>query len=354
MTNNNKLTSQELNEILAGATNKLVEIIAGVDAVKSDMNKKLIIIKHESDYAASVFNKIQLGGYTHVSNTKVFMSDARGQFDQYGATVHPKFIATPWNVYNLKIAGMGKMFFRDDVAVRVNNQESATYTSILKHDSIEDKDIFFEEFFENKLTIDILPNTNNRLGSNKFNIIEIDSFLYGSYDISKIQVYGFNNVGEMTTAPILELPMMPNVGKQRIILPEKIDYSKITIHVDLKYLSNNGNAPVYPFGLKHIYLYEADFVSESYVITTITNKNNIASISDLITVISPFGEEESTFELKGMTAYISSTVFDESTRVIPSTQYETNEISKNVKALYVKVPLVKQSLIGTQFNIITR
>jgi hypothetical protein len=349
-----KYSSSQLNNILDSATAKLDSMNVTINDIKDDVNKKLLVMRYENQFISEQMDRIQSGGYNFNQNMKILTRDGRGQFDSYGSTIHPKFITSPWNVFNLKVSTASTMFFRSDVAVKVNGVEDDSYLSMLKHDSIANKGIFFNEFLSSNVVVDIIPSTTNKLGSNLFNMIEIDPFMAGSFDIKKISIYGFDTTGNPSSTPLLELDPIVKAGKCRITLPDKYNFSKVTFtfNVNFNMVTSSGN--VFPFGLKHIYLYDADFITSSYAVVTLTSDKFISTIESGVIMKTLYKEEPSSFDLRGLTAYTDTSIMDASTEVLPSTQYEINEIAKNLHSIYVKIPINKESLIGTSFTITTR
>jgi hypothetical protein len=347
-----KTSSQELNDILTNANEKIAEVNSKIDTIKSDLHEKLMIMKYETDYVNDCLYKLRAGTYTKDGTMKSLISVFNNKYDSYGSVVHASFIKEPVNVFNLKVTGTGEVFFRDDMKVTVNGQTDDKYKSILKHESLT-RDIFFEELTspDVNITIETLE-ANKMLGPTRFNMIEIDSFLNGSYDITEMNIYSLNADGTMNTTPAKY--SYPDVGKLRAILPEKVSFYKIEMKIKLKYKTKKNDIDIYPFGIKHLYLYDADFQPESYAILTLESDKNIASVHEDIRVKDTAGVRASTFTEEGIEVFVDNNNGVLDTPVPTSTANQLNIIARNVNILYVKIPLIGKALIGLEFTFDTK
>jgi hypothetical protein len=356
-----KMTSQELNDILINSQMKIKEIDDNITVIKNDISDKLFVIRHESEYISKQLQDLANGAYSLNEGMYVLSNMPKDKFEVYGSTVHSSFIKQPINIFNLQVSGTGEIFFRDDVKVLINKEEKESYKSILSHSSSKDKQFFCREFNSNELTIEIIADQENALGSTLCNVIEINPFLPGSFDIKKLTIFGINSEGETTTEPI-ELSGIERVGQSRIVLPNKIEFHKIEMSIVINHSSRSGDKAIYPFGLKHIYLYDADFKQDSFVVVPIKTDEYISIIKDKIMIKDITSNKMSTIEEEEIELYLeyNNGIFD--TQVYSSTPTERREIAKNTKVIYAKIPLLKtkestkeyRSLIGIGFNTETR
>jgi hypothetical protein len=356
-----RLSSEELNMIMIDSKQQIDNINTKLNIVKADLESKLKVIRHESDYMGTKLSLLSSGGYTPDLKIKLFQNNAMGQFDAYGSTVHAKFIKPPINVFNLQTTE--NVFFRRDATVLVNSQSADRFNSMLEHENSPTKIMFFEEFQTDTLNIEINVDRNASLGSTRFNMIEISPFLPGSFDISSLEIYSINEDGTLNNTPDAYGPIV-SVGKERLLLPKKYGFFKIKMTVLLKYESSMGDSPLYPFGIKHIYFYNADFYPGSFAAVPIISSDYFSIIKDDITVITPTGKHNSTISNEGIEIYLDLVDGTLKTPVYVSTATQRNEIVKNTKKLYAKVPLStgdvddtiirNSSLVGISFNTETR
>ena len=123
---------------------------------------------------------------------------------------------------------------------------------------------------------------------------------------------------------------------------------------------NQNNDEVYPFGLKHIYFYEADFIENSYIILPIKADDYIEYIYNDVVLYNAGQDIETTCEYYGIeiyTDYINKTLTG---KVYTSSDAAAYRITKNTKTLYAKIPLIQDdistnkrtylSLTGVKFN----
>lgn len=336
-----KLNSQQLNEVFETANQQVKNINDKFETAKKDLETKIKIINYETEYLASFFSNLQKG---NILSTEEYipLNKINGFYHMnYGNCVHAKTIKQPINVFNLKMSGLGESFFREDVQVRINSEVRPLYTSILKDESIKDKDIYFEIYNNNIINLSIeIINPDALLGSTRFNVLEISPFLPGSFDIEYINILSYNSYGEINQSS--DSYMKENirkVGKTRFLFDKKLTPYRIDMKIKLNYKTERNNETVYPFGLKHIYLYEMDFNTESYIIAEIKKEKNISFIKNEITIITPFEKINTTILDKKIELYLKNIDGDLSYQIEPSISSEIKEIPINTNIIYAKIPL---------------
>lgn len=347
-----KMSSNELNKILEKANEQILETEARIEEIKDDIETKLRVVTYENKYVQSVMEKIRLGGYSKAN----FIPLARAKssrVSEFGSTIHAKQIREAINVFNISTSSMNKVYFREDVKVSVNDVESEAYTSMLKHDTIK-KNIFFNEYENDVVTLKIeLSELSMILGPTRFNVIEIDPFLSGSFDISDIRVYEFTSIGGVSeNSPPKSLGEFKNVGPQRIVIPEKLSFYKIEIDIKIKFETWKNGSRIFPFGIRHLYFYDMDLDPASYVIAEIKSDEHISYIKNEIKVKNVSKEIESTIKEMNIELYLDmdKTTFKLSTPIEESTSDNIKEISRNVKVIYAKIPITtSDSIIGIEF-----
>jgi hypothetical protein len=345
-----KMSSQQLLDVLNGSQEKISNMKTGIENIKRDIENKLIVMRHETGFVMEEFKRLEEGDMIQVPYTKIFAKDSNGYYDHFGAVVHQKFTKPPINIYNIKVAGTGEIYFRNDVKVSVNGVYKDVYQSMLKHDGVPSKEIYFEEYQSPQIAIEIEQDLQKQLGPTYFNTIEIDPFLPGSFNISKIRIYAKNEDGTLNETPY-ELGPINNTGKIRVKLPKRMEFTRVNIFASINYQVSNDDKLIYPFGIKHLYFYDAEFKSDSMVLATIEADNNIAIIDDAITVKTPLGNIETTITDRKIRLFLD---LDKSTGTLSSEVYPGSEIARNSKILYTRVPIEDEVLYGIKFNITTK
>lgn len=353
------MSSQELNEMMEKSKDQIEEIRNNVQFIKNDTSKKVKIIS----YTFSYFNELLLRtDETSLYNqNNVLLRDCiRGVFDRYGSTVHPKFIRTPNNIFNISTT-KGVMFRSDAKAILRYYQDSAeshpveeNWTDILKHDSIMDKEIMFAEMPKDTFEIEISVNTKNILGSTKINAIELDPLFPGSFDIEEIEIHQLSDNKNETNS--ITLPKVSRVSQSRIIINggDHVQFHKIIFKFKSYYKANQSGTIVYPFGFKHIYLYDAALEKDSYVVAEIKSNKYIDSINDTINVKNVYNNiiEDSLTE-RGAELYADIIENEFETELYPSTAVREITFARSLKTIYAKIP-IKESLISIKFGINTK
>jgi hypothetical protein len=320
------------------------------DIAIKDMSKKLMVINYANEF---IENKLNSKNASVEYNKKlaVFDREAYGSFESYGYTVHPKFKKPPIDIFNLKLVS-GDTMFKNSLSCTVNEQELSEeeekeYINILVSDNSIEKAIFFKEYQfsndeeEGKLKITYTLDNETSLGTMRFNVIEIDPYIYGTFDLQHVEIFTLSeNQGIISETPERTISDMNDLGKIRIILDKKFKFSKVVFHFKLKFKTKINNQDVYPFGLKHIHFYEADFITDSHVIVPIRANDYIEYIYNNIKLYHAGVPIDTTCDFYNIEIYsdfINNTLTG---RVYPSSDAQAYRIAKNTKVLYAKVPLI--------------
>ena len=361
------LSSQEYNELFRNARDSFDNEMQKRDLAIENMNKKLDIINITNEF---IENKITNFNNAIDYNNKLvtFNNELYGSFNQYGFSVHPKFKNEPIDIFNLKLMS-GSTMFKNSLVCKVNDVINEDYVNVIMADNSIDKKIIFNKNnsheqikIEYSLKTEYLSNGGALLGLSRFNLIEIDPYIYGAYSLDHIEIFTLNEVsGVISETPIKTTYPVSNMGKTRIILDEKVKFNKVVFYFDLKNIKTQmNNIDVYPFGLKHIHFYEADFLDNSSVVVPIRANDYIEYIYNDIVIYQaglPLQTTCDYYNIEIYTDYINGTLTG---RVYTSSDAQAYRIAKNTKVLYAKIPLIwkneansdKQylSLTGILFN----
>lgn len=344
-----KMSSQDFNDILSNTQDKILTMNSNISEIKNDMQTKLKIIEHEITYLSKSIDQlnsstIQDGVYILLDNNH------EGLYNTYCNNVHKYFKKTPVNMLNLKPVNSDEIYFKDEMKVAINGVENDFYKNILKEDTVSSKEIFFEEYEvnksiktnslnesyvlqDNKITINISSNNQKSYGINKFNVIEIDPYLMKSFDIEAINIYDSNE-----TTIIKTLNNINNVGKTRIILDKKYSFKKVEFIINPKYTIIKDDKEIIPFGLKHIYFYEADFRNDSYIDISHVSSDYIDYVNNKVEIYTPTGVITTTLTEQNIKIYLDKVDGILSTELEPTDNIR-NIISRNIKKIYFRIPL---------------
>ena len=377
-----EMSSHDFNNILIESNDKIEQMNVSITDIKNNIGKKLLIINHENEYLNHCLDSMlfkQQENIDNGSNSKgnVFLllnNNHKGLYETYSNVVHAFFKKEPLNIFNLKSVTNPKPYFRDEVLVSINGVTTDYYKNILIADNHEKKQIFFEEYLDNSkieknskeesfinknntITLSIEVDKQKVIGVSKFNMIEIDPYLYKSFDIEKIDIYGEDYEKPLHTSEKIE-----NVGKTRIILDKKYNFKKVTFTITPKYSLIKNGEEILPFGLKHIYFYEADFRNDSYIVIKYESKNFIDHVKNEMKVVTPYSTYSSTLKEQKIKIYL-----EEKDGVLENEQEPSQNIKKpiarNLKKIYIKVPIgneiqgndnYRESLIALNLSIENR
>ena len=330
------MSSKELNNIFAAAQNNNIEFEKELQAIKNDMSKKINIIKYENAFINQKLDVIDTG---LIANEKLvsFNNNSYGTFNSFGYMIHPKFKKTPIDIINLKLPN-GDNFFREGIIAKVNDVEKANYSSILMADNHVSKTIVFEEFDTDTIKLEYSLSNEYTLGVMRFNTIEIDPYIYGAYDLMSIEIYTLDETNNISAEPTIYTAGFNNIGRTRIILPEKIKFTKVVFNFKVE----KNFVDIYPFGLKHIHFYEADFAESSFVITQFTTDKFVEYVMSDMVLYTTQGKKAinaSQYNIEVYTDYENNTLMG---KVNLSSDAAIYRIPKNTKTLFVIIPLIKK------------
>lgn len=332
------MNSKELNNIFQNAQDKNIKFEQELQAIKNDMSKKINIIKYENAFINQKLDVIDTGLLAN-EKTVSFINNSYGSFNSYGYMVHPKFKKTPIDIINLKLPN-GDNFFRDDIIAKVNDIEKSNYASILMADNHISKSIVFEEFDKDTIKLEYSLANEYTLGVMRFNTIEIDPYLYGAYDLMSIEIYSLDETNNISSEPSIYTAGYDNIGRTRIILPEKVKFTKVVFNFKVNFKVEKNFVDIYPFGLKHIHFYEADYSESSFVITQFTSDKFVEYVMNEMTLYTTRGKQKvqaSQLGIEVYTDYENNTLMG---KVNLSSEAAIYRIAKNTKTLYVKIPLL--------------
>ena len=356
------LNSQEYNDIFKTAQEKFDIEMLKREKVIADMGKKLMIINYTNEFINSKIDRINAGVYYN-NKLKVFDRNLGGLYNQYGYMVHPRFKSEPIDIFNLKLTD-GNSLFKNSLSCKVNDIDNEDYINLLINEASLNKEILFEEMIQKEIKISYELNSKVSLGTMRFNVIEIDPYISGAYNLDKVEIYTMDsNTASIKVEPTITISNIESIAKTRIILDEKVKFCKVEFTFSVNFESEINHIKIYPFGLKHIHFYEANFLEESSVIIPIESNDYFEYIYNDITLYSAEGKIETTVDYYNIEFY---TDFESNTltgRVYPSSEAQAYRIAKNTKTLYAKIPLLWKnsvtnkrkylSLTGILFNYIT-
>ena len=335
-----KLSSQDLNKEFASKKEKIDEIQLSVNNFKTEINKKLMIV----NYALEVANNRQtmLGAGVNNDQTLIAFDDNvynNGMFEQYCYEIHPKFKSTPIDIFNLNLTN-GGCVFKQNINCTVNKITNKEWINVLQAENVPTKTIVFNEYDTDTIEVAYTIDNTSTWGTSRFNMIEIDPYISGIHSIESIECYAVDTANNLSAEPVKSFHNINNFGKTRLILDEKIRFGKVVFKFKCNYKSHINDTVVYPFGIKHIFFKEADFVTGSCAIVHARFNDYVEYINDNIIMYTPTGKIETNCTYYGIEVY---TTYENNTlmnKVQYSSKAGTYRIPKNTMSLYFKIPLL--------------
>ena len=218
-----------------------------------------------------------------LDNTEKVLS---GSYSYYGQTIHPKFVRLPDQVCNF-ITGDNMPLFKDNATVSFINDGTEDYQyeycNILRDEADPAKQDVFKQFDNNMFTLAVQMLPSKLVGNSQCNMIEIDPYLPGTFDIRQIRIWTMQQYlsQDMTVPDYTSNVEYLNVGPQRIILDTTYQLYRIEFDIELHMPAGIGNY----FGLRHLYFYHAAMDREnSYIILRFKKDRYITSPGNSMTI----------------------------------------------------------------------
>jgi hypothetical protein len=343
----------QLQKDIADIQNDLAEM-------ENQINTKLSIINMY--HAIAQNNAIQVKNGSRKKDSIYFSLDAEnkivgGQYDIYGQTIHSPFKAIPEQMFNF-ITENGQLY-KDCASVYFltgntewdkENSYRYDYCDILKHEADTSKKDVYQNFSSGNIVLRVRLNHTNFYGNTSCNMIEFCPYFPGTFDIQQIDIYSVTqylaegeemdivdvNNGSVSLSGEDNEPFMKNVGACRIMLPDTYQIYQVDFSVNI-----HANESTYPFGLRHLYFYNAktDKIND-YIIVKIEEDTYIDSIGELINIGTPSEERTNQkADLYGIEYYMTYDNGFLQNKITPSSAQKHYGLSRNLKTIYAKIPL---------------
>lgn len=360
-----RISSKDIMDILEDSKESIDEIGDDVNTIREELEKRLMVIRDAEDYSLQQMKDVQemLNGTQGQEHTRTIMlarqgNKAFGTYDVFGSTIHPSFMRTPYDIFNLDSV-TGKLF-KDNATVSINDTPKNEYKELLKDDSINGKGITYmysDERYgsstgeaaheQGEAWLDVEVNMNDLKGSTDFNIIEFQPYLPGSMIIDELELYTTEDYYTKATSPSFHwYRSINNAGCFRFMLDKTRSLWKFHLHALLNYQNQDGK---YPFGFKHIYFLNGEYDTKSKIIVKVTSDKFIDHISDAITVHDQNGVYRAKCSEEGIKLYSNYSDGELSYEITPSSGLAVNSIPRNIKEFYVSIP-VTRSMVSIRFD----
>lgn len=345
-----KLNSKQIMDRLAKSQQSIEDLENEISIMDNEMVQELSIVSNAQEYALDQLANLKEmhGASADAQNRIVFIKAdvLDGQFETYGTTIHPAFLKEPTNVFNFGSAS--GQIFKNNANVYFNDVAKEAYKSILMHDSIANKRAAFEEFDDPELTIKVEVNPDDLLGSTDFNIIELLPCIPGSFDITDIRVYTMQDYHQAdTTTPSVQLSnTIASCGAARIMIGETRTLFRCEIDVKLNFQNAHGK---YPFGIRHLYFLKGNYDPDSFILLRMSRNHFIDWVSEGLVMHDQNGVYESNCTDEKVELYMSYVANTPTLEIATSVNEGENLIPKNIKEMYIKMPVLC-SMISMEFK----
>lgn len=330
-----KKSTSEFMEMFDNAKSFLKEAQESVNSLSSVIDRQLNIIHSSIMYISKKISNMKENN--HVDKDKIVLTEADivgGMYSVYGCNLTPHLLRTPINLtnYNNDV----NYIYKKNAVVTINDEENNEAENIIIHDSIKNKELFFESYSSDTLSIDIKLNNGGMLSSIRMNTIEISPILEGSFDILKIDVFSPSDDDN----PAHTIENLNDVGNTRYILDSKTKISRV--HFDIKLKCKDESTDKYIFGLRHIYLLDCDYSDGSYAVIKIHKDEDIKYVYNTVRLKSQNSKyNDSVLETKplGIKYYMEYEDGSLSREITQSTETDASYISGNTNTIYMYLPI---------------
>lgn len=276
--------------------------------------------------------------------------EANSNYEKYGNCIHPKIVGNLDNLLNFNSAA--GYIFKNSATVSINEEVKEEYIDVLKHDTILNKMPTFSQYSSDTVTLTIEFPDNPIVGSATCNAIEISPFLAGASILKNIMI--ITTPGTQLSNKAIVIDYDQPLEDTRILFDNTYSIKTMVLNFKLTFVNNLG---MYPFGLRHIYLYNANFdTKNSNIVIKNEYKNLIKYINDNIVVSDQSADEVGNRYSKHSTTCSEMDIklysyLSNGNLLYPIETHArdiVNQISRNTKVFYADIP-VKKAMYSIEF-----
>lgn len=276
--------------------------------------------------------------------------EANSNYEKYGNCIHPKIVGNLDNLLNFNSAA--GYIFKNSATVSINEEVKEEYIDVLKHDTILNKMPTFSQYSSDTVTLTIEFPDNPIVGSATCNAIEISPFLAGASILKNVTI--ITTPGTQLSNKAIVIDYDQPLEDTRILFDNTYSIKTMVLNFKLTFVNNLG---MYPFGLRHIYLYNANFdTKNSNIVIKNEYKNLIKYINDNIIISDQTADEVGNRYSKHNTTCSEMDIklysyLSNGNLLYPietHTRDIVNQISRNTKVFYADIP-VKKAMYSIEF-----
>lgn len=276
--------------------------------------------------------------------------EANSNYEKYGNCIHPKIVGNLDNLLNFNSAA--GYIFKNSATVSINEEVKEEYIDVLKHDTILNKMPTFSQYSSDTVTLTIEFPDNPIVGSATCNAIEISPFLAGASILKNVTI--ITTPGTQLSNKAIVVDYDQPLEDTRILFDNTYSIKTMVLNFKLTFVNNLG---MYPFGLRHIYLYNANFdTKNSNIVIKNEYKNLIKYINDNIVISDQTADEVGNRYSKHSTTCSEMDIklysyLSNGNLLYPIETHArdiANQISRNTKVFYADIP-VKKAMYSIEF-----
>lgn len=276
--------------------------------------------------------------------------EANSNYEKYGNCIHPKIVGNLDNLLNFNSAA--GYIFKNSATVSINEEVKEEYIDALKHDTILNKMPIFSQYSSDTVTLTIEFPDNPIVGSATCNAIEISPFLAGASILKNVTIV--TTPGTQLSNKAIVIDYDQPLEDTRILFDNTYSIKTMVLNFKLTFVNNLG---LYPFGLRHIYLYNANFdTKNSNIVIKNEYKNLIKYINDNIVISDQSADEVGNRYSKHSTTCSEMDIklysyLSNGNLLYPIETHArdiVNQISRNTKVFYADIP-VKKAMYSIEF-----
>lgn len=316
-----------------------------IDSLKDGNRINETIFDGETVLKKNIYNANKI---LFADTNKVLESNSN--YEKYGNCIHPKIVGNLDNLLNFNSAA--GYIFKNSATVSINEEVKEEYIDVLKHDTILNKMPTFSQYSSDTVTLTIEFPDNPIVGSTTCNAIEISPFLAGASILKNVTI--ITTPGTQLSNKAIVIDYDQPLEDTRILFDNTYSIKTMVLNFKLTFVNNLG---MYPFGLRHIYLYNANFdTKNSNIVIKNEYKNLIKYINDNIIISDQTADEVGNRYSKHSTTCSEMDIklysyLSNGNLLYPIETHArdiVNQISRNTKVFYADIP-VKKAMYSIEF-----
>ena len=333
-----KKSTEEILNLIEEADASIKQTAKDIQEQQQELNSLAELTASMREFSVRQTSQLANSVVTEANFTRLLPTPdntVAGTYEKTGACVQAKPLREVRNLLNFN--GVSGCVYKETAKAYMNEVENAAPIACLKHDSISSKNVWYQRFTSPSVRLTIELPVGGLIGDVRANMLDLAPLFPGGARINEIMVWTVQDQKTGAISPSFRKAYTNTLRTGRIAFDKDYDVWKVTIAFQLLHQDQEG---LYPFGLQHLYLLYASLQSKCSILLKLCKQDYIDTIEDRL-VLHGGGESiETTASELG--AKFFGELKEEGVpyyELTPSLENQPEPIARNLKTIYIRVPL---------------